>query len=103
MLKKMSELHMLSLKYDGSLHKSYMLGNVLRSGEVYMSHQLPGEEIRMPDGVWNPVHPILGLYHENKWYNITIVLEENDDKIAYFYCNITTPRSYILAHHVFVQ
>jgi len=81
-----------SYKHNGSLHRTWSKGYVLKSTEelwVVVTHKTWVSEA---DGrSWFTREPAICFFYPNKWYNIISMIRKSG---IFYYCNIASPSVY---------
>lgn len=87
-----SMVYIQSYKYNGSLHRTWSKGFVLKSNEhetiviTYKTWVIESDGRR-----WFTREPAICFFYDNRWYNVISMIRKSG---IYYYCNIATPSLY---------
>jgi protein associated with RNAse G/E len=81
-----------SYKYNGSLHRTWSKGYVLKSEGTETIVVTNKTWVIESDGRrWYTREPAICFFYEDRWYNVISMIRKSG---IYYYCNIATPSIY---------
>lgn len=87
-----SMVYIQSYKYNGSLHRTWSKGYVLKSeGNQTIVVTNRAWVIESDGRRWYTREPAICFFYDDRWYNIISMIRKNG---IYYYCNIATPSIY---------
>lgn len=87
-----SMVYIQSYKYNGSLHRTWSKGYVLKSEGTQTIVVTYKTWVIESDGRrWYTREPAICFFYEDRWYNVISMIRKSG---IYYYCNIATPSIY---------
>jgi len=87
-----SEVYIQAYKHDGSLHRSWAMGDVLEADEEHYVIITNKSWVIEDNGRrWNTREPAVGYYYTKRWFNAIAMIR---DESIYYYVNLASPALY---------
>jgi protein associated with RNAse G/E len=84
-----SQVYIQAYKHDGSLHRTWSMGDVLEADEKHFVIVTNKSWVLEHSGYrWNTREPAIGYYFTERWFNVIAMIR---DESIYFYVNLASP------------